>query len=413
MNLMQHFLMPPVIQHFELLPWVVSLLQWVFMAFSGLALGSSLVSVTLLFFGKKSFEVWARLLGSSFFNWWFLGGLPVLCFPFLYHQIWFFAEIPVEQWFGLAAITAVAGYILLGGFQKKIKPPFLMLGHVLLGVSAVSNLYLLGVLTDPGQWVAQPGQLPWIHYGSILWSAVQYFGLMALVTGSAFILFRQRKPEVLTDLDTHEQRLNDRIALVMVWLGIAIIPPALVIELFTQPSSSISFSLVQLSLLLLGILFVLSLILLRFHPKPSLTQGIFLFVLSVLATGLFVFKLSNAQATAAWDVRMKMNSNLTSNREKQTEEQSKRYKKMEASAKIGKSIFENRCSTCHSWDQKIVGPALGVVMQKYLHNPVALTKFILKPFKVNPDFPPMPNPGLNSTEVDSVTAFLVEEAKRQ
>lgn len=75
----------------------------------------------------------------------------------------------------------------------------------------------------------------------------------------------------------------------------------------------------------------------------------------------------------------------------------------------GKEIYDVRCASCHKFDQKLVGPAHLDVLPKYEGKESQLIAFIRNPVKVDPAFPPMPNPGLKPQEAEAVAKYLLEE----
>jgi cytochrome c551/c552 len=77
----------------------------------------------------------------------------------------------------------------------------------------------------------------------------------------------------------------------------------------------------------------------------------------------------------------------------------------------GGEIFKTVCMTCHRMDERLVGPPLGTVLPKYAGREDDLVAFILKPNKVNPEYPPMPAPGLSLGDVKSVAAYLLSGAR--
>jgi cytochrome c len=89
-------------------------------------------------------------------------------------------------------------------------------------------------------------------------------------------------------------------------------------------------------------------------------------------------------------------------------------------AATGEDIYNGRCSACHLFDVKKVGPPYRSVIPKYAGKKDALVAFILNPKKMDPTYPPMPNQGLKPGEADSIATFLltklvgpaVQEAKK-
>ncbi len=73
----------------------------------------------------------------------------------------------------------------------------------------------------------------------------------------------------------------------------------------------------------------------------------------------------------------------------------------------GEEIFGAKCSACHEFGAKKVGPAYKDVLPKYENDRAKLLSFVLNPQKINPLFPPMPNQGLKPVEADSITAYIM------
>jgi cytochrome c len=78
-----------------------------------------------------------------------------------------------------------------------------------------------------------------------------------------------------------------------------------------------------------------------------------------------------------------------------------------APALTGEDIYNGRCSACHLFDQKKIGPPYNVVLRKYAGKKEDLVRFILNPVKVDPAYPNMPNQGLKPTEADSIATYLL------
>lgn len=74
----------------------------------------------------------------------------------------------------------------------------------------------------------------------------------------------------------------------------------------------------------------------------------------------------------------------------------------------GEEIFTAKCSACHRFDQKLVGPPYNVVLQKYENKKDQLVKFILNPVKVDPAYPPMPAQGLIPPEAEAVADYIMK-----
>ena len=78
----------------------------------------------------------------------------------------------------------------------------------------------------------------------------------------------------------------------------------------------------------------------------------------------------------------------------------------------GEQIYKNICSSCHSFDHKIVGPPYKETLPKYEGKIDQLIAFIRNPVNNNPGYPPMPNPGLTPVEADSVAHYIMATYKK-
>ena len=78
----------------------------------------------------------------------------------------------------------------------------------------------------------------------------------------------------------------------------------------------------------------------------------------------------------------------------------------------GEEIFSAKCSACHEFGNKKVGPAYKDVLPKYENDRVKLASFVMNPSKVDPAFPPMPNQGLKPAEADSIAAYILRMYKQ-
>ena len=133
------------------------------------------------------------------------------------------------------------------------------------------------------------------------------------------------------------------------------------------------------------------------QQAASLAFFLFLFAVGVTVAGEYagIGTATRAQAAA-----------LSMSYEKEMETLKAKYGTTEASF-TGEDIYNARCSACHLFDQKKVGPPYFETVPKYNKNKSQLAAFILNPLKKNPDYPSMPNQGLRPDEADSIAAYLI------
>lgn len=77
----------------------------------------------------------------------------------------------------------------------------------------------------------------------------------------------------------------------------------------------------------------------------------------------------------------------------------------------GEEIYNNICSSCHSFDHKVVGPPYKQTLPKYEGKEDQLVAFVLNPKQNNPGYPPMPNPGLRPDQARAVAKWLLSVYK--
>ncbi|MDX1702049.1 MAG: c-type cytochrome, partial [Melioribacteraceae bacterium] len=79
----------------------------------------------------------------------------------------------------------------------------------------------------------------------------------------------------------------------------------------------------------------------------------------------------------------------------------------------GEDIYNAKCIACHQFDQKLVGPAYNDVLPKYDGKRDELVSYILNPYKINPEYPAMPNQGLKPMEAEAIADYIVNIYKGQ
>jgi cytochrome c551/c552 len=80
-----------------------------------------------------------------------------------------------------------------------------------------------------------------------------------------------------------------------------------------------------------------------------------------------------------------------------------------AVAFTGEDIYNAKCSACHLFDQKKVGPPYYESIPKYEGRKADLINFVLNPVKKDPAYPPMPSQGLKSAEADSIVSYILRK----
>lgn len=181
-----------------------------------------------------------------------------------------------------------------------------------------------------------------------------------------------------------------------------ILPVLIAINLFSFPETNLSGSIFVYAVVSILLIFLAYHFFYMIQIKNDYRFGSLIFFVLILAMVSFLIKDQKA---------------MTSATEKHSLVLSTEYNRILAELKgegtvavlSGKEIYDVRCASCHKFDQKLVGPAHNDVLPKYVGKDAQLVAFIRNPIKVDPAYPPMPNPGLKPQEADAVAKYLLEE----
>lgn len=188
--------------------------------------------------------------------------------------------------------------------------------------------------------------------------------------------------------------------------GALLVPIFILIDIFALPSSALSgsiFFFVTIALILLFIAYHLLYSMIKnkdLRHSGSVFYMILFTVLALIIKDQIALQNSTQVQTAVMNVKFeKMMAELTGEGTK-------------TAAISGEQIFKNICSSCHSFDHKIVGPPYQETLPKYEGHIDQLIAFIRNPVKKNPGYPPMPNPGLTPVEADSIAHYIMATYKK-
>lgn len=200
--------------------------------------------------------------------------------------------------------------------------------------------------------------------------------------------------------------LKDRISKVGLKIGIPL-PLLITLSILTIPGNNLSGSIFVYSVIAILLIFLAYHQFYMIEVKNEYKFSSMVFFILILASISLIIK----------DQKAMSNSTELHSLALSTE-----YNKMLAELKgegieaviNAKELYDVRCASCHKFDQKLVGPAHFDVLPKYVGKEAQLIAFIRNPIKVDPAYPPMPNPGLKPQEAEAVAKYLLEEfAKRK
>jgi cytochrome c551/c552 len=256
------------------------------------------------------------------------------------------------------------------------------------------------VTADPSQWQSIESIVD-VFLNPGVW--IKFFVFCSIVPGMTALglsfFFSLEKEKTYKNLYTAEiiRRLVRWSA-----ASLIVLPIVLLANIAAVPPAAVSGMLYSLAGLALVLFFAAAHFVYGFYrtgerQAASLAFFLFLFAVGVTVAGEYtgIGTATRAQAAA-----------LSVSYEKEMETLEAKYGTAEVSF-TGEDIYNARCSACHLFDQKKVGPPYFETVPKYNKNKSQLAAFILNPQKKNPDYPSMPNQGLRQDEADSIAAYLI------
>lgn len=186
-----------------------------------------------------------------------------------------------------------------------------------------------------------------------------------------------------------------------------ILPILIAINLFSFPETNLSGSIFIYAIISILLIFLAYHFFYMIQIKNDYRFGSLIFFILILSSVAFIIKdqkaMTNATKSHSLVLSTEYNKILAELKGEGT-----------VAALSGKEIYDVRCASCHKFEQKLVGPAHFDVLPKYVGKETQLVAFIRNPVKVDPAYPPMPNPGLKPQEAEAVAKYLLDEfAKRK
>jgi cytochrome c len=229
-----------------------------------------------------------------------------------------------------------------------------------------------------------------------------YYIFFALALSGGMVLFIFLEDEKKKHFKDEEYSLFVKQKILKVtFFSSVLIPFFALINLFGLPATALTgtvfaYSIISLALLFLGYHFLYLL-----TKEIKGTTAALLFFTLVFSIAAFIISDQKAMATST-QVHSAM---LSAEYDKYLAELKGEGKTITINAA---EIYQVKCASCHKWDQKLVGPAHLEVLPKYVGKEAQLIAFIRNPVKVDPAYPPMPNPGLKPNEADAIAKYLLE-----
>ncbi len=450
MPYIENFILPPLANQLTLFGYLIILVYLLHIAFISVFLGSSLLSVIYHILDKrKPNRLYARfsedLLGTDIYNVTLgviLGILPLVTLTILYSLILYGSGLQIDTFFILGILHVGVGLALLYRYQRTFAVRDTQFwSHIGAGIGGL--LFLLAAYFilisatslimdfEKRSFIRSPDPYSLLFSWNVIARYKTFLFASVALTGGVVLFYAFRWSEAREDIDEDYRHFLKTLAAGVSLPCTMLLPVLIVWSLITLPSVALSPAVFVLAALTIVVLMMIFYILysilghdlrprvtlqkdetlfrsrLAFHDKSKLVAPvlILLFVVFSLFSINDQIMIGNALRDHSLVLVAKAEAVRKEEAAKREEAQAE---VVQVSAKTGEDIFNLRCTACHQYGEKLVGPPFNNVLPKYQPNPENLAAFIQSPQKINPEYPPMPNYGLNKLEATAVASYVLE-----
>lgn len=417
MNYLLHpykLLMLPDSHHIELIQPMAGALEFVFLAFVGIAIVSTLLSVTLKGSNPELSKRIALAISGKISPWLALGVLPLATLALLLGQLVYGSSFGI-----FVAILKISPLAAVGFFAAWLyRHTWCRIAGTVAGLAltafALPFVNLLEMLNWPERWPLLNPLAPNIYDAQGPVRAAIFFAGALLATGAALVFRGFVWNESRVAEDAPERNALRIWALCLTLAGAVALPVLVIVDSVMVPVGAQSFCGLAIGGAAVAALWLTSLLAASALTNGKMCGAALVSVLALAGLALETARENTIQTTAIADKiaasRMKAEAEFA----KLKLDQEARYpSNVPLDAKAGERIYGEKCSTCHAFDHKVVGPAHKDVVPKYRGQQDKLVAFILAPQKVDPAFPAMPAQGLSRREAAAVADFLLKKLETE
>jgi len=413
----------PDAEHFLLLKILIAILTFIYFTYVAVFTGSASLSLVFNILDKRESNSMFRRFSNDLIQFvtasksviFLLGILPLFTLAFTYAQIYQGTPFEIVKYFLVITIFTFLGFVVIFIYKSFLEKQKNILFQILSGLAGiglfVTAFFILSntisLQLKPEKWAFVDYFVPIFIYENVIPRFLLLTVYVFSITGASILFFffswPDRKEIEGLEYATFVKKFSAIISLVF-----TLLQPILIIwNLKTFPEvakSSAVFTSLFISLFLMLVIALLLYSIITRSDKKYIPATFVLFLASFLT---ITISDQIAGETASYDKTQLLIAKADEIHKKVTEA---REERIAASMQFdGSEVFTNICSACHKFDEKVVGPPLNTVKEKYQSDFEGLQGFILNPEKVNPAYPPMPNQALNRFQAKAVAEYLFEQ----
>ncbi|MCX6149892.1 MAG: c-type cytochrome [Ignavibacteriales bacterium] len=364
-----------------------------------------------------------------------LGIVPLLSIGFSYTQLFHQIDSPVITYLFLSIILFIAGIFLLFLYKYSfrldnllketgvkessnssevnsfIKRNFNLINKTALwGIILfyVSTFILMGCIEFSITTIFYHSNVGFFSTLFSVPSLTKYLSFLTLAVSilSITVLFYFNRIIDITDVVSNEYKsFVNKFALTIGIISVIVLPVFIIANILVIPYFALTGTSYSITAIILLLLFLVTHYFYAMIKESNLKYITHVFSLVIIVSVLFVI---NDQASFGTSSKKQI---LVLSQEYDKMMVAIKEKSGTAPAINGQEIFEGRCSACHRFDRKLVGPAYKDVLPKYEGKQGELVSFIMNPVKMNPNFPPMPNQSLKQKEAEAIADYIMKTYK--
>ena len=443
MEFLDKLVLPQSAEHIELLHYMQSLILILFIPFISVVFGGLIVSLYykrkgLKFSDSKKLTYAKDVIGFVTVKnsvGVILGIVPLFTSILIFAQLLHTAEVGTVGYLALSFLMITVGLIMTYVYRHSfaISRLFSAIGDKKLNNQSADNdfeklknssttlaskngrwavvflfagiWFFIGALTTATNFsvMSVSGVFYLLISPKVLLNLLIFISLAFTLTGSAVLFgFLYWKEDKKPDED-YLQFLKMKSAKIALYFAIPL-PVLLAINIYSIPESFLSGSVFFYGIAALLLIFLalhLIYMILQYN-KYSYSAALFFTVIFAVFALVIKDQMAMTNATATHSLVLS----------KQFDEMLSELRGTGGIEEIsGKELYDVRCASCHRFDQVLVGPAHKDVLPKYVGKEAQLVAFIRNPVKIDPAYPPMPNPGLKPQEAEAVVKYMFEAYK--
>ena len=406
--LLNKLLVLPDPHHLELIQPMAGTLEFVFLSFLGMAVVSTALALAQARSNPPLAQRLAQAISSRLSVWVTFGLLPLMTLTVLLGQLVYgsrFGIFPAIVKLSPLAVLGLAGLWRYRQCGCRIAGTIGVLATLAFALPFVN---LLEMLHWPERWPLLNPLLPNIYDVQGVVRALIFLSGGVLATGGALLFRGFVWSESRIPADAPERGAYRVWALCLTLIGAVTLPALVVWDAAILPVGAESFQALAVSGPLLVALWLAAVLAGTMLLNPDRCRATLVVLLVFSGLACETARENLIQTTALADKLALLRMNAEAQFAKLQMDQEAHYtSNVPLDPKAGEKIYAEKCSACHAFDHKVVGPAHKDVLPKYLGQSEKLQGFILAPQKVDPAFPAMPAQGLSRREARAVAEYLL------